>query len=485
MGYGTLLGYHVYRTESAVTTRLTSAPINALTYTDSSSPLGIKATYTISAVQTQVGGEGPQSAPSGTESAALPPGAPTITAIAQTASGQLAISWSAAAANGSIVSNYRLDYLDASSVSQFVNTAGTVTAIGSLVNGHAYSFTVTASNNSGQGGAIATGPSSAAVIGTPATTPNAVGTVTATKGDTIANVSWASVNAQGATGLFYGIYRTGAFLSDTIDATQTSGAGIFWPSNSYTIASGIVTYHDFNVTNGVNYTYAVVASGIVSGARAYATFSPGSNTVTPSGLPLGMVAPTVSASPLSAPVPHTLHVTWGAAFANGSAITGYRILRNDWVTFDVGVVTSYDDTTVIGGTGYSYQILAKNGSGIVGNGGNLGWAAFYSPVSAWVAAYDAPTQPPPLTVVDPATGGQLNLSWTVPATSGGLTPDALMLHEYNGPSTPTPIFYFNMPLPSAWPVTGLTNGVQYGFYITFHNAAGWSPLSTIAVGTPH
>ena len=111
------------------------------------------------------------------------PGAPT--AVSATAgNGQATVSWTAPASNGgSAISGYTAT---ASPGGASCTTAGaTGCTIGGLVNGSAYTISVTATNAAG------TGPASAASAAvTPRTVPGAPTAVSASAGDSQASVSW-------------------------------------------------------------------------------------------------------------------------------------------------------------------------------------------------------------------------------------------------------------------------------------------------------
>ncbi len=58
-------------------------------------------------------------------------------------------------------------------------------------------------------------------------------------------------------------------------------------------------------------------------------------------------------------------LTWTAPSNGGSAITGYRIYRNNSLLTSVGSVLTYDDTAVSNGVQYTYQVSAFN---VIGEG---------------------------------------------------------------------------------------------------------------------
>ncbi|HLO34187.1 MAG TPA: DNRLRE domain-containing protein [Anaerolineales bacterium] len=64
----------------------------------------------------------------------------------------------------------------------------------------------------------------------------------------------------------------------------------------------------------------------------------------------------------SASSPQVVHLTWTPSTDN-VGVTGYSIYRDATLLKTIGPLTSYDDTTVVLGTTYSYQIRAQDAAG--------------------------------------------------------------------------------------------------------------------------
>ena len=104
-----------------------------------------------------------------------------------------------------------------------------------------------------------------------------------------------------------------------------------------------------------------------------------------------------------------------------------------------------------------------------------------SPVQA--AAPDAPTG---VTAVSGA--GQVSLTWTAPAVSGGSPISDYVVYSGKPGMDPNAYAYncsFATPTSTSCVVTGLTNGVRYEFYVIAHNVGGsFSSYSNAAAAVP-
>jgi fibronectin type III domain protein len=120
-----------------------------------------------------------------------------------------------------------------------------------------------------------------------------------------------------------------------------------------------------------------------------------------------------AAPSLSATADSAVHLSWSAPSEGGAAITGYNLYRGtsaggETPLKSIGNVTSYDDTSVTGGTKYYYRVAAVNSAG-------------EGPRSNEVSATTAASPPSPLPF--PATSalddfarpaGALGSSWQSP-----------------------------------------------------------------------
>jgi hypothetical protein len=210
--------------------------------------------YTFTVIATNAVGDGPASTPSGQITpnvAATPPGAPT--GVSGTAgNAQVAVTWTAPASNGgSPITDYTVT---AAPGGQQCTTAGTIgcTVLG-LTNGIAYTFTVIATNAVGDGPAST--PSGQI---TPRTTPGAPTNLVATPGNAQVGLAWDAPASNGG----------GAI---TVYTATSSPGGV------QCVTTGATSCVVNGLTNGITYTFTVVATNVVGNSPPSAT----SNAVTP------------------------------------------------------------------------------------------------------------------------------------------------------------------------------------------------------------
>ena len=188
--------------------------------------------YTFTVVARNPRGDGPASTPSSAITPRTVPGAPTgVTGTP--ANNSVAVSWSAPASNGgSAVISYTAKVSPGGST---CTTSVLTCTIGGLINGAAYTFSVTATNVAGPGV-----PSAASVVVTPRTVPTAPLTVTATRGTGQAHVSWAAPLSNGGNAI--------------VGYTVTSSPG------GKTCTSAGLSCWVTGLTNGTPYTFTVTAT---------------------------------------------------------------------------------------------------------------------------------------------------------------------------------------------------------------------------------
>jgi uncharacterized protein (TIGR02145 family) len=245
---------------SAITGYTVTSSPGGFTGTGSASPIMVTGlingtAYTFTVTATNAIGIGPASSASNSVTPSTGPDAPT--GVVATAGNAQAIITFTAPVNdgGSAITGYTVTSIP----SGFIGTgsASPITVIG-LINGTAYTFTVTATNANG------TGPASAASNSvTPSTVPGAPTIGTATAGNAQATVTFTAPASNGGSAI------TGY--------TVTSSPG----SKTGTGTSSPITVT--GLTNGNVYTFTVVATNINGNSAA----SSASNSVTP--LPAGTV----------------------------------------------------------------------------------------------------------------------------------------------------------------------------------------------------
>ena len=211
------------------------------------------------------------------------------------------------------------------------------------------------------------------------------------------------------------------------------------------------------LTNGVAYTFTVVATNSVGNSSA----SSASNSVTPATTPGAPTA--LSGTAGNAQVA----LTWSAPASNGGAsITDYVVeykLTSEpttWSIFSDGTSTTAS-TTVTGltnGSAYDFRVSAVNS---VGQG------------TASSTASATPLTVPGAPTIGTATRGNTEavVTFSAPASNGGS-----VITGYTVTSSPGSITGTGSASPIT--VTGLTNGTAYTFTVTATNAAGTGSASS-------
>ena len=176
---------------------------------------------------------------------ATPPGIPTGLSVAG-GNGQVTLGWSAPANNGgSSVTGYVVTPFIAGVAQPAIayGPTGTVQTIGGLVNGTTYTFTITATNGVGLGN-----PSIQSAAVTPASVPDAPGSVSATAGAQSASVSFVAPFDEGSV-------ITGYTVTATDLTTPANGGQTATGSASPITVTGL--------TSGDSYAFTITATNAV------------------------------------------------------------------------------------------------------------------------------------------------------------------------------------------------------------------------------
>jgi hypothetical protein len=309
-----------------------------------------------------------------------------------------------------------------------------------LTNGTSYTFTVTATNAIGTSVA-----STASTAVTPVGPPGKPTAVAATRGDGSALVQWTAPSTGGSP-----ITKYVATSSPDSKTCSTTGA------TSCTVSA---------LTNGTSYTFTVVATNAVGPGSA----STASSAVVPAGLPQ---APTnVSATAGNT----TADVSWTAAGANGSAVTGYLVTSTPGgLTCSTTGATACTVPDLTNGTSYAFTVTATNA---VGTGAASSPSSSVQPTGPAATAPDAPSAAPDVV----AGNASATVSWSAPAFDGGhpvLGYD--VQYSGNGYAWISAASSFHSDSSTSQVVTGLTNGTSYVFRVAAVNAVGtgsYSPAS--------
>jgi putative cell wall-binding protein len=385
--------------------------------------------YTFTVTATNEVGTGPASAASNSVTPAIVPGAPTG-ATAVRGNTQASISWTAPASNGgSVITGYTVTSTPGSFTC--TSTGALTCTVTGLTNGTAYTFTVTATNVVGTGA-----PSAASNSVTPATVPGAPTGAVATRGNASASLSWTAPADNGGSAI------TGYTVTSNPDGSTCTTTA----SSNCTVTG---------LTNGTAYTFTVTATNDVGTGAASAA----SNSVTPATVP---GAPT-GVSGLRGDAQVT--VSWTAPASNGgSAITGYTVTSSpgSFTCTTTGALTC-TVTGLTNGSSYTFTVTATN---------DVGTGAASAPSSP-VTLGTAPGAPTGVAAV--AGNASATVSWTAPASDGGLAITGYTVTSSPGGFTCTTAT-------TSCTVTSLTNGTWYTFTVRATNATGTGPAS--ASSTP-
>jgi hypothetical protein len=163
---------------------------------------------------------------------------------------------------------------------------------------------------------------------------------------------------------------------------------------------------------------------------------------------------------------HAVSLSWSPpATDGGSPLTGYQVFRGTTAggegvtpvtTLGPGA-SSFDDTGLVNGTTYYYEVAATNAVG----------ATRSNEVSA------TPADPPgaPTLGVPTTASGTVNLAWTAPASDGGSPITAYRV--YRGVSSGTETLLTTLGnAATSYADTGVTNGTTYFYEVSAVNAIG-------------
>ena len=272
--------------------------------------------------------------------AAGTPGAPSLPS-ATSGDGSVLLRWSAPAVGGSsAISGYRVRAFDNGSLVS-TTTVGTTTSttITGLRNGKAHTFAVAAVNAAG------TGPDSARVAAVPgASLPGPPGITATSAGNRSVWISWTAPTSDGGNPITG--YAVRAFQNGSLVRTTEAGR-----TDRSTAVPGL--------SNGVPYTFAVVAVNDVGTGAESARSAP----VTPRTVPVTPELQGVS------PRDGAVTVRWSASINdNGSPITGYTVHAYRGTTAVGTTPTPAGATSVIvpgltNGTAYTFAVTATNAAG--------------------------------------------------------------------------------------------------------------------------
>ena len=389
--------------------------------------------YTFTVTATNSVGTGPPSAASKPVTPVGPPSAPTG-ASATAGNTQATVTFTPPGSNGgSAITGYTVISNPAGGIDSNAGSTSTSHVMTGLTNGVAYTFTVVAANSVGS-----SSPSAASNSVIPAGVPGAPTNASANAGNTQATVTFTPPASDGGSAI------TGYTVRSNPVGGTDSNAGS-------TSTSHVMT----GLTNGVAYTFTVVATNSVGTGAASAP----SNSVVPASVP---GAPT-NASATAGNAQSTVTFTPPAS-NGGSAITGYTVVSNPAGGTDSNAgstSTSHVMTGLVNGTTYTFTVVAANSAGT-------------GPASGPSNAVIPATVPgAPVGASAAAGNGQATVTFNAPASNGGsaITGYTVVSNPAGGVDTNAGT------TATTHVVTGLANGTAYTFTVVATNGVGAGPAS--------
>ena len=315
-----IIKYIATNTSTGETFTATSSPIAVSGLTN-----GTPTTFSIVAVNAA----GASIAASVTTTSRTVAGAPSITGVSG-GSGTATISVGAPSSNGGSAITSYIVTASPGGASCVVTSPATSCTISGLINGTTYTFSAAATNAAG------TGNSSTPSGGfTPASAPSAPTNVSAVAGAGNATVSFAPPSLSGGS----------AITSYTVTSSPTGGSCTVSAPATSCIVSGL--------TNGIAYTFNVVAANGVGSSSAATT-----NSVTP------LDVPTAPRTPVATPTDGGAVVTFTAPSSNGGAtILYYTVTAYPGSITEVVSGTTATFTGLTNGTAYKFDVVATNSEG--------------------------------------------------------------------------------------------------------------------------
>jgi hypothetical protein len=273
-------------------------------------------------------------------------------------------------------------YVALSSGRAYVDTH---TASKPVNNGITYYYNVTARSTLGQG------PSSSAAVATPATTPGAPGSLSATGAASQILLTWTDPASNGGAAITgFKVYRG-----------TTSG---FTPTDPIAEVGATNTYTDTGMGTGTSYYKLVAVNGMGDSAATSAV----------GGSPLSL--PSAPATVAATPGVSSIDVTWAPA-SSVSAITAYQVYAGSsaestaWLATVGGSTLTYSDTGLGSGVTRFYRVLAVNGDGS-------------SSLSTAASATTLTLSTAPTAFTATGAPDSILLTWAAPTDPGSGTPTA-------------------------------------------------------------
>ena len=370
------------------------------------------------------------------------PGAPTDVSGVR-GNGQVTVSWTAPTDNGgATITGYTVSASpQVGGVTKTCTTVGTSCAVTGLTNGVAYTFTVKATNAVNDSVA-----SSASDSVTPATVPGAPTGVAGVRGDGEIAVSWTAPASNGGS----------AITGYTVSASPQVG-GVTRTCTSVGTSCTVT-----GLTNGVSYTFTVVATNELGDSLA----SSASASATPA------TAPGAPTSVSGVRGNGQVTVSWTAPASNGgSAVTGYTVSASPQVGGVTKTCTTATTSCIVtgltNGVAYTFTVKATNALG----------DSVESTTSSSVTPATVPGLPTNLEVL--RGNARITVSWVAPVSNGGSAITGYTVQAYNAAFGTAVALKTCTTATTSCAVTGLTNLTNYKFAVKATNALGSSAFTAL------
>ncbi|NVN98206.1 MAG: fibronectin type III domain-containing protein [Geobacteraceae bacterium] len=375
-------GYRILKCAGSVCTQAGQVGAHVLTYTDTPlTPPGAPFSYQVQAYKTATCGWSFPASPIVTATTMSTPPAPGGLSATANTSTQITVSWTNNTSSETGIVVERCQGISCSFDGSILTTTGPGIASfvdTAVINGTSYSYRVKAVNS-----AIpwATAYSTPVTRATPAAAAPVLALPVAVS-DTRIDLSWTDPNADETN---YLVLR-----DNVVIATR--------PANS-------TSYSDTGVTAGNSYTYMIRATKTATNSW---TADSNTRTVSPSTpAPSGLYITIASST--------QLNLSWVNGTSTETEVRVERCQNAGCSNFvEIAIIpkaqpdTSYQDTTVVPGTSYRYQVRAANTT--------LGWTTSYSSIAtATTTALTAPGATTPAR----SSETQINLSWSATAGVSG------------------------------------------------------------------
>lgn len=376
--------------------------------------------------------------------------------IATLGNGFVELTWTAPIDNGSPITSYKLIVWqtgrDIFTTYPNIAVTSTSTIVSGLQNDVSYSFKIIAINAGGSG------PDSNIVSATPSTNPSlgvpeAIFDLKATREDSKVKLTWTAPFANGSPITSYKIN--------------------YWESGTNNVKTKTVSTSNAQITgltNGVAYEFKVIAINAV-GHSADSDIV----TATPSAAVSASVPGQVRGV-VATPSNGQVLLSWIQPSANGSPITSYKAIvsevgSNVFTTFpNLSTETKTTITGLVNGKNYSFKVAAINA---VGTGKE----------STVVAAIPNDRVPIEISNLRASAGNQqVTLTWSVsPSALEKISSYRIREYQYGADS------FITHPIAgkaTTVTITGLNNGIPYGFSVIAVSSEGIGPTSKIVYATP-